>query len=378
MEPPSDGVGTSPRVSEVPRHWIVVGHASHRRVTSFVDAVHREGAGDVTVVPWARVVDDVNWYTTLPERPTFLRIESTGEDEATQRAMLALGGHPVADLPFGAFVPPGPSHRGFLILLDRIEAALQARPQWTPLATPEGIRLVFDKRSFHEACETWGVSVPPSLSANSRADLDLRMAERDWDAVFVKIRTGSSAVGLGRYTRLPRPTFLTTVAVTRDGWFNSRKLHRYTAPAALDRVVNELMSHGVHIERAIAKAQLDGANFDCRALWVGDAVPFVVVRQNHHPITNLHLGGWRGDLSAFLARCPARTWQAALADVTRIAENYGGLHLGCDVMFTEDFSQHYIVEANAFGDLLPRLEREGRDVYATEVASAPAWFRSRG
>jgi len=366
-------------VSDVPRRWIVIGNPDHRRVTGFVDAVRREGAGAVVVVPWMDVVGDPEWWTGLDDAPSFVRIESLGEHPGVQRAMLELGGLPaVRDLPFGAFVPPRPSHRGFLALLGRVERGLAARPGWVPLADPASIRLVFDKHHLHAACRALGVSVPESLEATRRDELERGMAERGWSRAFVKIRTGSSAVGVGIYDLAPAPRFTTTVHMSDAGWFNSMRLRRYTHSADLDRVFAGLAAHGVHVERAVDKAHLDGANFDCRVLVIDEQPRFVVVRQSRHPITNLHLGGWRGDLERLRELCPPRTWAAAMADAVRVAAHYGGLHLGVDVCFSRDLERHYVLEANAFGDLLPRLrDGSGRDVYAAEVAAAPSWLRRR-
>ncbi|MEN0066359.1 MAG: STM4014 family protein [Myxococcota bacterium] len=358
-----------------PRHWILIGNPENRRVTGFVDAVAREDAGTVTVVPWTEVVARPDFWTELDPSPAFVRIESLGENPEVQNAMLRLGGMPARrPLPFGAFVPPAPSHQGFLALLDRVAAGLRERPQWTPLATPEAIRLVFDKSTFHRHCRDLGVAVAETIEASSRSELEAVMQAEGWGAAFVKIRTGSSAVGVGIYALRPRPTFTTTVHMSAAGWFNSLRLRRYTQEADLDRIVHGLMSHGVHIERAIEKARLHGANFDCRVLMIHGEPKFVVVRQNRHPITNLHLGGWRGDLQALREQCPPLVWDHAMDDARRIAKAYGGLHLGLDILFTSGFQRHVVIEANAFGDLLPRLTHEGRDVYATEVAAAPAWW----
>ncbi|MEO0600153.1 MAG: STM4014 family protein [Myxococcota bacterium] len=356
----------------------MIGNPDNRRVTGFVAAVRDEEAGSVVIVPWIEVARNPRWWEGHDEAPTLVRIESAGENAEVQRALLDLGGMPEApEFPFGAFVPPVPVHRGFLALLGRIEAALQARPAWTSLAEPAGIRQVFDKAVFHRHCQALGVAVPAALEATDRSTLERRMAEAGWAAAFVKIRTGSSAVGVGLFRLRPQPSFLTTVHMTDAGWFNSLRLRRYHAPADLDRVIGGLMAHGVHIERAIDKARIDGANLDCRILMIDRQPRFVVVRQNRHPITNLHLGGWRGRLGEMRSRCAPEVWEAALADAERLATHYGGLHLGLDVAFTRGFRSHVVLEANAFGDLLPRLTHEGRNVYATEVAAVPAWWSKR-
>ncbi|MEM6928140.1 MAG: hypothetical protein AAF602_14505, partial [Myxococcota bacterium] len=221
-----------------PHRWIVIGNPENRRVTGFVQAVRDENAGSVVIVPWLEVARNPRWWTDHDDAPTWVRIESAGEDAAVQRALLRLGGRSGApDLPFGAFVPPGPLHRGFLVVLERVAAALEARPAWTSLTEPAGIRQVFDKAVFHRHCRALGVAVPDTLDASDRATLERRMEEAGWSSAFLKIRTGSSAVGVVLFRVRPRASFLTTVLMTEAGWFISLRLRRYHTQADLDRVI---------------------------------------------------------------------------------------------------------------------------------------------
>ena len=43
------------------------------------------------------------------------------------------------------------------------------------------------------------------------------------------------------------------------------------------------------------------------------------------------------------------------------------LHLGLDVLFTPGFRSHYLLEINAFGDLLPNVVHRGVNAYEAEV-----------
>jgi hypothetical protein len=101
----------------------------------------------------------------------------------------------------------------------------------------------------------------------------------------------------------------------------------------------------------------------------------VVVRMGKGPMTNLHLGNQRGDLSAVLAGMAPEAWQAARQTCERAAAVFpGSLLLGVDLLIAPDFRDHAVLEANAFGGLLPGALSEGEDTYEAEVRAV---LRSR-
>ena len=148
-------------------------------------------------------------------------------------------------------------------------------------------------------------------------------------------------------------------------------MRRVADPARVAEIVTFLLREGSQIEVAVPKARLGGAFFDCRILAVAGAPAFTVVRQSRHPITNLHLGGWRGDPAALEKECPPPIFESAMESCRKVAASHPGSHqLGIDLMFEAGFTGHRVIEANAFGDLLPGLQREGRSVYRWEIAKA--------
>jgi hypothetical protein len=194
---------------------------------------------------------------------------------------------------------------------------------------------------------------------------------RGWEDAFIKLTSGSSASCLGvLHRRGGRETLHTTIERTGGGYFNTLRVRHVMDPAVVDELLAFLISEGSHVERAVPKARLDGAFFDCRVLCIAGEPRFVVVRQNRHPITNLHLGGWRGELSRLREVVPADAWDAAMDSCRRVAACYRTLQLGLDLMFEPGFRAHRVIEANAFGDLLPRLELDGADVWQWQVREA--------
>jgi hypothetical protein len=87
-------------------------------------------------------------------------------------------------------------------------------------------------------------------------------------------------------------------------------------------------------------------------------------------MTNLHLGGRRGDLAAVRAAVGPAAYDEAMRTCARVAQCFPGcLHVGVDLMFSPDWRRHAVAEVNAFGDLLPGLVVDGRDTYAEQVAA---------
>ena len=65
---------------------------------------------------------------------------------------------------------------------------------------------------------------------------------------------------------------------------------------------------------------------------------------------------------------PKPSWDAAMASCVAVQRASGAFHVGIDLMFEPDLSAHRVIEGNAFGDLLPNLERDGLDVYGWQIA----------
>jgi hypothetical protein len=86
-------------------------------------------------------------------------------------------------------------------------------------------------------------------------------------------------------------------------------------------------------------------------------------------MTNLHLGGRRGQPDACRAAIPPRAWLDALDHCTEAARLYPSCAvLGIDLLFERGYLRHYVLEVNAFGDFFPGLTDEaGRTVHRTEI-----------
>jgi glutathione synthase/RimK-type ligase-like ATP-grasp enzyme len=234
---------------------------------------------------------------------------------------------------------------------------------------PAAIAELFDKRACSMKWQRLGIPVPDTLGdVRDPDDLRARMETARWASVFVKLTSGSSASGLGVFVHhAHREHLITTVEDTGDARYNTRKLQRLVARDRIDRVLGFLLREGAIIERAIPKARLGGRYCDLRVLVVDGEPAFVVARTSGHPITNLHLGGTRGDLGVLRGLVSEDAWTRAMADCVAVQRASGAFHVGVDLLFEPGFTRHRVIEGNAFGDLLPNLERDGLDVYGWQI-----------
>lgn len=367
-----------------PRPVVIIGEPSSRRVTGFQAALAAAGWPAPSVVPWRDLIVPGAAFRRLTDWPTgtIVRIESTDSDPALERALLRRG-FPAAEregapsiapdvlrkIPFemGRILAPRQAHLGFLAVLQEIDAALRA--DWTVLQPVSAIAELFDKRRTSRRWRHAGIPVPESIDDVRDPDaLREQMRARQWRAVFVKVACASAASCLAVFSHHADGEYaLSTVEDTGEARYNTRRLQRLSDRRAIDRVLRFLLAEGAQVELAIGKPRIDGGYFDLRVLMIDGEPAFVVVRVSRHPITNLHLGGRRGDLAAVRRRVPEAAWADAMNSARAVHKSTQTFHLGVDLMFEPSLTRHRIIEGNAFGDLLPNLERDGVDVYGWQI-----------
>ena len=369
--------------------YVLVGNLANRRVTGFQAALTAQGLPPARELAWRELMEPGAAERLLAGARGLLRIESVGEDAEVERALLRrgeaaarAGGWPAVSAAELAAIPdevgrilwPRQHQLGFEAVLAEIEAALAVAPELRPLQPPAAIRFLFDKAATSTAWRALGVAVPdvlPGGVVRDPDDLRARMRDAGWRSVFVKLTCGSSASCLALFTHDARGDLaVTTVEDAGAARYNTRRLRRLTDRAAIDRTLGFILGEGAHVELAIPKAKVAGRFFDCRVLAIAGEAAFVVVRTAAQPITNLHLGGTRGDLAALRARVPAASWAAAMAACVRVQETSGAFHVGVDLLFEPSLRAHRVIEGNAFGDLLPNLDRQGLDVYGWQIRRA--------
>jgi hypothetical protein len=231
---------------------------------------------------------------------------------------------------------------------------------------------MFDKTATCAKMAAAGVPVPNSFREPPDMlgvihDLGLFY---DWPTTYIKLNTGSSASGIVvlHPNHRGRPMYGITSLVGIDGRFYNTRLLRRVAGDDLERAVNFLLAEGAIVQRGVPMAQIDGQNFDVRVVCVGGKPVASIFRLSPNPMTNLHLGGRRGDWDRCRAAVPTRQWLDALDYCTEAAGCFDSVVAGVDVVFERSSHRPVVLEVNAFGDFFPGwLDKAGRSVHSHEI-----------
>ncbi|MEU5419001.1 STM4014 family protein [Streptomyces sp. NPDC020667] len=359
MSAPGTGKG-GPRLA-------VVGNPENRRVRLFTEAVRAAGLPAPRVVAWRDVLRDGGAEFGADET---VRLDSPGEDAGVDRALRGVGGPTRVE--------------GSARWYGRFTAAVRSLRGGVRLDDPGELAVLFDKRRCHQLLDRAGVPVPDSPTSGPAApvrgwdDVRALMAAPGMRRVFVKLAHGSSASGVLALETAGggRIRATTSVELSPDGVLhNSLRLRRYTGEREIAAIVDALAPDGLHVERWLPKGSLHGRTADLRVVVVGGRATHAVVRTSRSPLTNLHLGGSRGDLSAAVEAADGQ-WARALETCERAAACFPGtLCVGVDLLPAVDWRRFAVGEVNAFGDLLPGLlglpgsGAEGQDTYGAQVAA---------
>ncbi|MFF4554262.1 STM4014 family protein [Streptomyces sp. NPDC001422] len=351
----------------VPLKWAVVANGENRRVDLFATAAENAGCGTPRVVEWLDVLRDGGHDFADDE---WVRLDSPGENAEVDRLLRGTDDPTRVE----------GSARWYTGFLDGVRSLRGGRR----LDDPVDLAVLFDKRQCHARLEAAGVPVPPSPTSGVRrpveswSDVRVLMQEAGLRRAFVKLAHGSSASGVlaVETSTTGRIRATTSVERTADGGLhNSLRIRRYTDEVEIAAIVDTLAPDGLHIERWLPKASLGDRSADLRVVVVAGRATHAVVRTSRSPLTNLHLGGARGDLAAVRALAGDR-WAQALDISERAAACFPDtLCVGVDLLPAIGWRRFTVGEVNAFGDLLPRLTglpgsgAEGLDTYAAQVAA---------
>jgi hypothetical protein len=343
------------------------------------------GGADLEVVPWADVVrrgGDLDALAAF-DRPAVVRLESPGKDAHVARLLLAAAAdgdpaEPPRDWPAlpvrkGLLARPGLLYRGFCRVLDGLRRSLDARPHLARTACPAAVAHMFDKNASLATLAAADVPVPDWLPPDRfpAGEVAFHYAIRDtgWPVVYTKLNSGSSAVGIvvGYYQSGEAGWGLTTLATADGEFYNTRRLRR-VQDVGLVHCLGFLQAEGATVQRGIPMAQIDGQNFDVRVVCVYGKPVAWVFRLSSHPMTNLHLGGRRGDPASCRAAIPTRAWLDGLDHCAAAAGCFDSAVVGVDLVFERGFRRHYVLEVNAFGDFFPGWsDARGRSMHALEI-----------
>ncbi|GFN08685.1 hypothetical protein Smic_72410 [Streptomyces microflavus] len=354
----------------------MVGNPENRRVAFFQEAVRAAGPAPARVVSWLQVLGGEASF----DPGETVRIDSPGENAEVERLLRGVDDPTRVE-------GSARWYAGFLSAVGEVSRAASAAGAEV-LTSPGDIAALFDKRLCHALLEDAGVPVPASPTSGRRAarvrdwsDVRALMREHRMPRAFVKLAHGSSASGVLAVETAGPGRVRASTSVERDAegrLFNSLRVRRYTTEREVGAIVDALAPDGLHIERWLPKASQRGRAADLRIVVVGGRATHAVVRTSLSPMTNLHLGGARGDLDEVRAAVSAvgGCWREALAVCERAAACFPGtLCVGVDLLPAAGWRRFAVGEVNAFGDLLPGLTglpgsgAEGLDTYAAQVAA---------
>jgi hypothetical protein len=368
----------------------VLGNPGSRRVMLFQAALRDVCQPPARVVSYRELLrGDTDLDAVLARfagESCLLRIESPAEDHEVECRLIARGAAAgTAGVPselaidaaaalrlredVGQVRHPRQWFAGFSALLGDVERAIERSPGVAVQNHPRAIRLLFDKPRCHAHLAQSGVSAPASLPGVSCYEA-LREAMRSagWTRAFIKPAWGSSASGVVAFTTAgARPLAITSLELVRRRgearFYNNLRLSRYHRERDLRTIFDFLCREGVHVEQWLPKATQGDRNFDLRVVTIAGRPCHTVVRTSRSPLTNLHLGNRRGDL-ALLKQAAGSRWSRVPELCEQAARAFpNALYIGWDVLVTPGFRRAYILEGNAFGDLLPRVSHDGRSTY---------------
>ncbi len=363
--------------------FLILGNPENRRITMFADALERRGHPAPEIIAHQTLLEEGPAVLAQVKGPRLVKLDSFGENDVVTRALLRRGLprarqegiriYDALDEPIrrGLISSPMQSFFGFTDYLESLRPFLE-RDDFKMMNPITGILELFDKRVTSRRYASLGIPVPEFIDPATPDALRVMMRERGWSSCFVKLACSSSASCLAVVRRREtadgdRFSLMTTIARRPHGWFNSLRIQRVDREEDVDVILTFLLRDGAQVERHVPKAKLARRFMDCRVLVVDEEPAFTVVRTSTHPITNLHLGGVRGDLDALRRVVPPDVWAEAMEACVSVARAHGCFYVGVDLMFERGFRGFRVIEANAFGDLLPNLTREGLDVFEWEI-----------
>ena len=337
-----------------------------KRAAALDAAADRLGVDRAQHVAWLGLVNGAKSLSDVVRHGNITRLDAPGRCAETELALLRRGGYDGPPPEHGQLVDASAWYAGYADTLRDIAAQLDAAPPHEAVASPADCIVMCDKLATAERLQVAGVPTPPTRVAGSVDDV----WKCPWPAMFVKLRFGSSGSGIVALRRSGRGSVHAVTSVELDGpnLFNTRRLRRLIDTQSLDQLLRRLLPMGCVVQPWIRKAGVAGGTFDLRVFVLAGRASHVVPRVSRSPITNLHLLNQRGDLNEVINAVGDAAWR----DAIKTAESAAGcfresLHCGVDLAI-DTRGRPWVIEVNAFGDLLPNLlDANGDDTHTAQL-----------
>lgn len=315
---------------------------------------------------------------SLLARHAWCKFDSPGEDTATTQALIQRGWSlsetkcaAPSTLRHGELAHEHWRFSGFADLLARVQTRLSGMRL---LNSASDILLMCDKLACQQHLRARGVPVPELLGQiRSFADFEERFPARQHPAVFIKSRYGSSAAGVLALRRHHDGRVLAYSSARMDSegaMYNHLRVSRYERRAEIAVLVDALALQGAYAERWSSKPRAPverEASYDLRVVAHCGQARQRIARISRSPLSNLHLGN-RRSAPHWLGAIEIDALEKATAAAASLFEH--SHCIGFDV--TLRGSDTVVLEANAFGDLLPGLKFEGSTTYEDQAALVSA------
>ncbi|WP_156397888.1 STM4014 family protein [Duganella sp. Root336D2] len=361
----------------LPGRLVLLGVASGKRVRLTQLARSQAGLPPAEVLEWRDWLAAPGKLGGMLAHSCVFKVEPPGDDPAVQARLLADGclAEGIANpgsLEHGELAVSGAWFKGLERALLRLEQQVANMPHVRVMNAPRETILMTDKLACQHHLAKHKVAVPAVLGMVEGYDhFHSLLDQHGLDRVFIKTRYGSSASGVVAYRRNRRGgEQATTSAQLVHGTgairlYNSKRMSRYHLAADIRTLVDLLASQQAYAEGWLPKPRAGNGHYDIRVLTLGGQPAHRVARIGKCMMTNLHLDNRRGAADSLLD--PAS--QEALEKVARqAAQAFPASHvIGLDVVAQR--GEAHVLEANAFGDLLPGLLWQEQDTYTAQWKS---------
>ncbi|MGL4667144.1 MAG: STM4014 family protein [Saezia sp.] len=345
-----------------------------------IRAAAEKASIQLDIVDYAQVIHHPEVLIDALRPESWLKIDSPGEDISVQKHFIeqgwALQQHPqralTSSIDFGELMATDDWFHGFTDFLKRLEQQVAHRhPTVRWLNSVHDILLMIDKWQTQHHLHQHHTPMPPLLGRiHNYADFKAILQNHPQEGkIFIKPRYGSSASGIIAYQR-SRQGHQQAISTTRfDGEkaFNNKRPSRYTKEKDIEKLINHIAQYDAYVESWIPKpsTRLHGKSlaFDFRVVMLAGEPQHTIARASALPMTNLHLDSERVDPSTISKLYN----KVALHDVLiHAAQAFPGAKIiGFDVISTPE--KTWVLEANAFGDLLLNLTFQNQTPYETQL-----------
>ncbi|BBB69391.1 hypothetical protein UNDYM_5138 [Undibacterium sp. YM2] len=351
--------------------FVLLGNPENRRVHFFQEALQQAGQDTALVIPYLSILNGECKLPDVLRDGDTVRIESPGENFAVEKKILALGGLENAsglEDERGRIYHPRLWFRGFSQLMETIAQQIAGLNCFNH---PDDIVSMFNKPVCKQILADHTL---PSLPVFSSYDEFFAYAETQaYSRFFIKLNSSSSASGIVAYEynkRNGKEQAYSTVEIVHgidgDRYYNSLKIKKYTARNKIQNILDFLFAQGAMVESWMPKAKHEDSSYDLRVVGIAGQRRHAIARLSRGPMTNLHLGNQRCAVDEL--ELSSSTWQEIDTLVEKTMHAFPrSLYAGLDILLPRNDTSPVLLEANAFGDLLPNLLHNGENTYLAEI-----------